>query len=503
MPQLGESVHEGTIGRWLVKPGDSIQKYDPICEVITDKVTAEVTATDSGRLGTILVQEGETVEVGTAIASIEPTTVGEVSRLDNAGPHDIEAAFEANLPTSVGTASNHDITVFNGGTATPPTTPAYVGVATHGDNDTNGHATTTNPTAKTTNFETKPHRFSPVVRRIAREHDLDLDTLSLIGTGLGGRITRDDLMSFINSGGKAEEVQRLSAIPQSAEAPAPVASRPDVVPMPQPTTPFLSQAPVEVAQPASRRDTSPTETQAEMLPRDGENYVGLTPMRRAIANHMVQSKTTVPHAWTMVEVDMTALVAYRTRVKAAFEQREGVGLTYVPFMLRAVIEALRQFPTVNAAWAADGNGIVVKRDINLGIAVDVPDGLIVPVIHKADEKSLVGLARAVNDLATRGRMKKLSVQDVQGGTFTVNNPGAFGSVISYPVINAPQAAIITMEATIKRPVVRDDAIAIRSIMNMGISFDHRVIDGATAGRFLQSVKKWLEGFDPQGNLTTW
>jgi 2-oxoisovalerate dehydrogenase E2 component (dihydrolipoyl transacylase) len=223
-------------------------------------------------------------------------------------------------------------------------------------------------------------------------------------------------------------------------------------------------------------------------------------MRRAIAEHMVRSVQTSPHAWTIVEVDMTRLVRHRAKIKEEFKRREGLDLTYLPFMLLAVVEGLRRFPALNASWSPDGSGIILKRDLNLGVAIDVPDGLVVPVIQRADEKSLVGLTRALNDLVNRARNKKLGLADVQGGTFTVNNPGAFGSVMSQPIINQPQAAIITMEAIVKRPVVLTDAegndnVVVRSMMNLCLSFDHRVVDGAVAGRFLQSVKHWLETQD--------
>jgi len=215
---------------------------------------------------------------------------------------------------------------------------------------------------------------------------------------------------------------------------------------------------------------------------------------------MVRSVQTSPHAWTIVEVDMTRLVKHRARIKEDFKRREGLDLTYLPYVMLAVVEGLRKFPELNASWSSENNGIIQKRDLNLGVAIDVPDGLVVPVIHKADEKSLVGLVRALNDVVTRGRNKKLTLADVQGGTFTVNNPGAFGSVMSQPIINQPQAAIVTMEAIVKRPVVitdteGNDNIVVRSMMNMCLSFDHRVVDGATAGRFLQFLKKWLETQD--------
>ncbi len=284
-------------------------------------------------------------------------------------------------------------------------------------------------------------RLSPAVRRLAREHDVDLSLIT--GTGMGGRITRDDVLKYLDT---------------KDLAPAVVATQP---------------------QPSDSGD---------------EEYLPLTPVRRMIAEAMVRSVSQIPHAWSTVEVDVTSLVAARTAMRESFRQREGVDLTYLPFVLRALVETLKENPTFNATWGEDK--IVLKKRLNIGLAVAAPNGLVVPVIHNADRLSLSGLAHAVADLAQRARDNKLTIDDVQGGTFTLNNTGALGSVVSQPIINYPQAAIMTTEAVQKRPVVINDAIAIRSMMNLCMSFDHRINDGAESSAFMQSMKRRLEEIGP-------
>ncbi len=402
MPQLGETVVEGTISKWLRKAGDKVEKFDPLVEIVTDKVTVELPSPVAGTLSEIKVKEGETVKVGAILAVIEEVGGG-------AAP--VTAPSEARPePAAVGA-----------GIAPSPGAQA--------------------PAAEEAE-EGEGRRATPAVRRMARELNVDLNQIQ--GTGPGGRITREDVENFAS---------------QRAKAPAP-----------QP-----AQAP---AAPAA----------------DGGEAIPLTPIRRIIAEHLVRSKTQIPHALTVMEVDMTPLVRFREGIREQFRQREGMDISYVAFAAKAVVEAMKQHPIMNSVWAEDK--IILKREINIGIAVAVPNGLIVPVMHGADGMSIAGLNRAINDLANRARENKLSVNDVQGGTFTVNNTGAFGSVFGYPIINHPQAAIMNMEAIVKRPVVIDDAIAIRSIMNLCLSFDHRILDGAIAGRFLATVKKWLEAFTP-------
>ena len=296
-------------------------------------------------------------------------------------------------------------------------------------------------------------RLSPAVRRLVQEHAVDLRRIT--GSGMGGRITREDVLQYLESG------------PATAP-PAPTAA-------------------------VSRREPS-----SGAASEQEEEHLPLTPVRRMIANAMVRSVSQIPHAWSTVEVDVTNLVSLRAQVRAAFEQRERVDLTYLPFIIKAVVESLKEHRTLNASWGSDK--IILKKKINVGIAVDAPEGLIVPVIHDADQLSVAGLARTARDLILRARQSKLTLNDVQGGTFTLNNTGALGSIISQPIINHPQAAIITTEAIEKRAVVRDDAIAIRSMMNLCLSFDHRINDGAETSEFLQAVKRRLEGLGPDSPI---
>lgn len=400
MPQLGESVTEGTIGRWLKKPGDQVARDEPLVEIITDKVNAEIPSPVAGILERISVAEGAVVAVGQEIAFI---------------------AAEGDLPTPASVSSG-------GGTATA-----------EGADTAEGERL----------------RSSPLVRKLAREHGLDLRQIR--GTGLGGRITREDVEAYLREN-RAASAGGLAPTPAAPEAP-----------------------------PAA----APSPTSDEVLE--------LTPMRRTIAQRMLQSVQEIPHAWLLMEVDVTGLVRLREEIKEQFRRAEGVDLTYLPFVMQATVEALREVPIVNSSWQ-DGR-IVLKRAINLAVAIALDDGLVVPVIRHADQKSVVGLAHALADLVSRARGGKLTLADVEGGTFTINNTGAFGSVASQPIINYPQAAIMTMEAITRRPVVIDDAIAIRSRMNVCLSFDHRILDGATAGRFLQSVKRRLESWQPGRSLS--
>lgn len=408
MPQLGESVTEGTIGRWLKKPGDRIARDEPLVEVITDKVNAEIPSPVAGVLDRISAAEGVVVAVGQEIGFV-------------AVADEVVTAEREPTPVTAGSASQ--------------TTTASITREADGDGP----------------------RSSPLVRKLAREHNLDLRQIQ--GTGLGGRITREDVEAYL---------QRNPAASAGGLATLPVESR-SAAPVPE--------SPGEAGQ---------------------DERLTLTPMRRAIAQHLAQSAREIPHAWLMLEVDVTRLVRLREGIKESFRRAEGVDLTYLPFVMKAAVETLREFPIVNAIWT-DGE-IVLKRAINLGVAVALEDGLVVPVITNADQKSVAGLAHALADVVGRARAGKLGVADVEGGTFTVNNTGAFGSVASQPIINYPQAAIMNLEAIVKRPVVIDDAIAIRSMVNLCLSFDHRIMDGLAAGRFLQSVKRRLESWEPGSSL---
>jgi len=404
MPQLGESVTEGTVGKWLKQVGDRVKRYEPLLEVITDKVDTEVTSEFEGVLLDIRVPEGETVPVGTVLA-----VIGEEGE---------------ELP------------------AAAPEAPAAVEAA----------AVREKPAPATREDGKKPPkgkaRVSPVVARIAAEHGINIEEVP--GTGRGGRVTKKDILRFIE--------ERKKAPPKPPEAPPP---KPEVVP---------AAVPGEILE--------------------------LTPMRRAIAEHMVQSKHTAPHVTSVVEVDMSAVERYRQAHKEEFERREGIKLTYMPFIIQAVVQALQDHPLLNSSFTE--KGIEIKKEINIGIAVALEQGLIVPVIKRADEKSLVGLAKAVHDLATRARNRQLTPDDVQGGTFTITNHGASGSLFGTPIINQPQAAILGVGLVQKRPVVIEvdgqDVIAIRPMMYMSLSFDHRIMDGAQADAFLVDVKRRLENF---------
>ena len=406
MPQLGESVTEGTVDKWLKREGDMVKRDEPIVEVVTDKVNAEIPSPFEGKLVKIAVTEGETVRVGAVIAQIET------------------AAAAASAPTK-------DREAGVAATEVPPEPPG-------------GRAP--EPVRVAAAAETGERvRLSPAVRKLAAEHNIDPTTLQ--GSGLGGRVTRDDVLAAV------------SAPPAAAPTPAPAAPTP----------------PARV---------------------DGkrEELVKLSVMRKSIAEHMVRSLATSPHAWTLQEVDVTNLVRYREAEKDSFKSRHGTALTYLPFVAQILCEALKQYPWLNSSWSDEG--VILKRYINLGLAVAIPDGLIVPVVKDADRLGFTDLVKAMNDVVDRARSKQLKPDDVQGGTFTLNNTGATGSVASQPIINQPQAAIITTESIVKRAVVIDDAIAIRQIMNMCLSFDHRIVDGMMAGEFLGFIKKRLEEWTP-------
>lgn len=412
MPKLGESVTEGTVVRWLVKPGDAVSAYDPICEVETDKVTAEVPAPEAGRVVEHLVAEGETVQVGTPIMRLE---VEQAASLEESM---LKAAPSTNEPSSQPQSS----------------------------------MTTSEPSPSASQLKTKQYdkkrRYSPAVLKLAGEYGIDLEQVP--GTGEHGRVTRKDVMNFIAKNQKDQT--SLTA-----------------------------------------RPSEPSEDTAMRI--DGtDRLVPLSTVRRTIARRMLESKQTAPHAWMMVEVDVTKLVQHREQIKEQFYKQEGIRLTYLPFFILSVVHALKQYPVLNASWTEEG--ILYKKDIHISIAVAHNDLLYVPVIHHADEKSLLGLARAIDDLVSRTRQGKLKIEDTEGGTFTVNNTGAFGSILSMPIINQPQAAILSIEAIVKRPVVIDNMIAIRDMVNLTLSLDHRVLDGAVAGRFLQKIKHDLENFEP-------
>jgi 2-oxoisovalerate dehydrogenase E2 component (dihydrolipoyl transacylase) len=464
MPTLGESVTEGTIGRWLKQPGEHVERDEPLVEVTTDKVNTEMPAPFSGTLRQIVAQEGMTVAVGAEIAII--AIEGEA--LADAVPATQEAIpAQAPILNQEGGEGAGPAGVV---ASTPPSPP----VPTQATGGGEEHLVATSGGKR---------RYTPVVLRLAEEHGIGPDELARIpSTGLGGRVGKDDILRHIAT-------QGLSPRPQAAIAPtiAPITPAAPVTPPPI----AQAAAPAPLIAPAA----------APAQPSLAGEVQTLTPMRRAIAEHMVRSVSTAPHAWMMIEVDMTPLVRHRAAQKERFRQREGFALSYVPFVIEATVAALQAHPVLNASFVE--GGIALHREINVGVAVALEGGrgLVVPTIKGADGLSRVGLARAVNDIAERARANRLTADDLAGGTFTVNNTGSYGSVLSQPIINQPQAAILTMETIVKRPVVvsdpqgGDDLIAVRSLMNMCLSFDHRILDGRTAGQFLGAIKARLEGFD--------
>lgn len=448
MPQLGESVTEGTINRWLVAPGDVVKKYQPIAEVITDKVNAEIPAPADGRILTLDVPEGTTVPVGARIATME--VAGEGAGEAPAAAPPAAGAHPAPAAASAGAATPGGAPPSAGGTATAVVAPSAAA-----------------PKAGA-------GRYSPAVLRLAQEHGIDLSQVK--GTGLGGRVTRKDVEAFIAARGAAAP----ATAPVTAPATAPV------------TAPAGAEAPAPAAAPAP---SSAPAAAGGVAAAPGDRIIPVDPVRRRIAAKMVQSKHEAPHAWTMMQVDVTNLVKLREQVGPEFRAKTGRTLSYMPFFIKAVVESLREYPILNSTW--EGDRIVIKQDIHISIAVATEDALAVPVIKHADRLSIAGLNHAVADLAERARAGKLTLDDVTGGTFTVNNTGAFGSFMSAPIINYPQAAILSFEAITKMPVVlENDAIAIRSMMNICLSLDHRILDGLVCGRFLQAVKRRLESYGP-------
>ncbi|MGI8563833.1 MAG: dihydrolipoamide acetyltransferase family protein [Candidatus Dormibacter sp.] len=445
MPQLGESVTEGTVDKWLKQEGDYIKRDEPLVEVVTDKVNAEIPSPFEGRLVQIAVREGTTVPIGTVLAQMEVAGAAPEAQVaaEQAQP---QQPRDADLSTAAAQATAEATVVESAG---GPSGAAAAATPTAAPADSDGVARA---------------RFSPAVRRLAEEHRLDPSFIQ--GSGLGGRVTRDDVLAHVAK----QAGEPTSTGPTAAEPQAPAAR-----------TEPLQPAPPEAGTPAAAGEAP-------------EELVRISAMRRSIAEHMTRSLATSPHAWTLQEIDMTELVRYREAEKSGFAQRNGTPLTYLPFVIQVLGDALHEFPLLNSSWTDDG--ILLKRYINVGLAVAIPDGLIVPVIHNADRLGFSDLARAAGDLVQRARSRQLRPEDVQGGTFTLNNTGPTGSVASQPILNQPQAAILTTESIVKRPVIIGEGIAVRHMMNMCLSFDHRVIDGKLAGDFLGLIKSRLEGWTP-------
>lgn len=455
MPKLGESVTEGTIGKWLKQPGEKVEKYDLLVEVQTDKVNTEIPSPVAGTLKDVKVKEGDTVPIGALLATFD---TAEAAAGDGAAPERASGAAPSapaanSGPTPAAATPEVPSAPQRPAAATPPPpqAPRAAPVAAQAaPAPAQGSSSSRVATAPSSNGDV---RATPVVRKLASENGVDLDQVQ--GTGLNGRVTRQDVEQF---------VAQMQSQPQpraQAQAPRPAAAQPE---MPQPMA--------------------------------GDEAMPLTQMRKAIANAMVLSKTTIPHAAAMMEIDWTSVAKFRESVRESFKAREGYELTYLPFAIKAVTIALRRHPNVNARWT--DQGILKVKAINLGIAISLGDeGLVVPVIKNADDLSITGIARAVRDLATRAKTKKLTIPDFEGGTFTVNNGGTLGTYLSYPIVNPGQAAIMTTEAIGKRVVaLDDDSIGIRTMGNVVMSFDHRVMDGATAAAFLRDVKAWIQGVDP-------
>jgi 2-oxoglutarate dehydrogenase E2 component (dihydrolipoamide succinyltransferase) len=432
MPQMGESIFEGTITKWLKKPGDAVQQDEPLFEISTDKVDAEIPSPAAGILSEIKVQAGTTVQINAVVAVI------------NAGGAAVPAAKPVAEP------------------AAPPAGPAAAETAAEED-------------AETETVESGERvRSSPLVRRIAKENNLDLRKVP--GTGSAGRITKEDILGFLAKG----------SAPAAPAAPAAT-----------PATKPPAASPVPAAAPAAAKPPAPAAPAVAPVATPGDELVPMTRMRSIIAQRMVDSKRTSAHVHTVFKIDMSRIVRIREKEKSKYEQRNGVKLTYMPFISRAVIATLRKMPIVNASM--EGDAIRYHKNINLGIAVALDWGLIVPVIRQAEEKSFLGIARAIVDLAERARAKKLKPEEVASGTFTITNPGIFGEQFGTPVINQPESAILGVGGLFKEPtVVTDengsDSIAIRSIIRLTLGFDHRIIDGADAGRFMAEMKKYLENW---------
>ena len=473
LPQLGETVTEGTITRWFKKVGDAVAADEPLFEVSTDKVDTEVPSPVAGTLTEIRVKEGDTVPVGTVIAVVGAASGASVQPAPATAPAPIVQPAPAPAPVA------QPAPVMQPAPAPAPVAqpapvmqPAAASVAT---------ATRTAIPASVSN-----KLLSPVVRRLVSEHGIDVN--ALVGTGPGSRITREDVLDFIDKNGSAPKVTAPAPAQAPAPAPAPV------------TQPAPAQAPiahVAPAAPAAPRVAAPPAKFTAASER--ETVVSLSKIRRLTASHMIMSQAVSAHAFSVVEVDYANVDATRSEVKDQFKQSEGFTLTYLPFIARAIVDALAEYPNLNAS--IEGDNLVVHNYVDLGIAVDLEfQGLLVPVVRSADGKRLRAIAREISDLATRARSRKLTPDEIQGGTFTISNNGSAGSVLTMPIINQPQVAIMSTDAIVRKPVVArlsdgTESIAIHPVGNLAMSWDHRAFDGAYAAGFLAKVKRVLETQD--------
>ena len=416
MPKLGESVHEGTIEQWLVSEGDHVDEYEPLCEVVTDKVTAEVPSTISGTITELIATEGETIEINQTICKIQSDDTSLNSNQDDTNEtNETPSQTQSNSVKSQSKPSN------------------------------------TNQSSK---HSINNGRFSPVVFKIASENDIDLSQVP--GTGFEGRVTKKDIETYIQENNQQNSKETYTT------------------------------------QITNHSETTSRNNNASLNEPLDDYTIPVKGVRKAIAQNMVTSATEIPHGWMMIEVDATNLVKTRNHYKTVFKKQEGYNLTFFAFFVKAVAEALKSNPLLNSSW--DGNEIIIHKDINISIAVADEDKLYVPVIKNADEKSIKGIAREINQLAQKARNQQLAQEDMTGGTFTVNNTGTFGSVSSMGIINHPQAAILQVESIVKKPVVIDDMIAIRNMVNLCISIDHRILDGVQTGRFMSQVKNRIESY---------
>jgi pyruvate dehydrogenase E2 component (dihydrolipoamide acetyltransferase) len=477
MPQMGESIFEGTITKWLKKVGENVARDEPLFEISTDKVDSEIPAPAAGVLSEILVPEGKTVQINTVVAVIDGEGTGQAKAQEEGAGDKREAQETETGKMKEEPAGDASSRVEEG---EKPATPRQEGRReTPPAEKPKSAPSAAAPPLKPAPAPAPPPkpappaappardiRTSPLVRKLAREHGIDLSQIQ--GTGLEGRITKQDILSYIDQAAEEEEAPkpRLAEVPKAAPAPAVPAEK-------------------EAAQPA------PASPEAPKFAGESET-VAMTPMRKAIAEHMILSRRTSAHVSTVFEVDMTSIVQLREKHKESFEAREGIKLTYTPFLVKALVDTVREFPVLNCS--VSGENIVYKREVNVGIAVALDTGLIVPVVKHAHLKSLTGLAVAIHDLAERARTKRLKPEEVQNGTITITNPGIYGPLFGTPIINQPQVAILGVGGIQKRPVVINDAIAIRSMVYLSLSFDHRVIDGAVADQAMASLKKKLESW---------
>jgi pyruvate dehydrogenase E2 component (dihydrolipoamide acetyltransferase) len=477
MPQMGESIVEGTLTKWLKKAGDRVERDEPLFEISTDKVDTEIPSPAAGTLSEIMVEEGKTVGINTVVGRISDGANGAVPAPSSPAPPQEHARPEQARSEQARPEPARPVQAKPEAREPQPEAPPEL---------------VDEPAPVATVVEETAGPLSPLVRKMARENNIDLSKVK--GTGAAGRITKQDLDSYLASGSQqpqasAPQQAPVQAAPQASyQAPPPVERQaPQPIPSGPPPSSEVATIPARVGIPPPARPESYVRGEAPAT-----HVEPMSVMRQKIAEHMVFSKRTSAHVTTVHKVDMTRVAKLRDRIKAQFQSQHGFGLTFLPFVLRATTSALRQYPILNAS--IDGTNVVYHRDINIGIAVALENGLIVPVIRNADEKNVVGLQRSVADLAARARSRQLRPDEVQAGTFSITNFGSFGSVFATPVINQPQVAILGVGSVEKEPVVIEDAIAIRSMCYLALTFDHRLIDGALADQFTGKVKSILENW---------